>query len=116
MSDRSDFGHELQALGFEHTVKDVVVGLYDAKGQKYAMEQDFSVDNLKAFAQEYLDGGLEPYLKSEPVPKDNDGPVKVTVAHSHISTRYQEIGKVFLFFPRVPGVQGLKWLAICSSV
>ena len=82
VSDRSSLSHEMGALGFEHTPKDVVVGLYDAKGQKYAMEQDFSVDNLKAFAQEFLDGGLEPYLKSEPVPKDNTGPVKVGIVIS----------------------------------
>ncbi len=27
--------------------------------------------------QQYLDGELELYIKSEPVPEDNDGPVKV---------------------------------------
>ena len=37
----------------------------------------FSVDTLRAFVQKYLDGEVEPYIKSEPVPEDNDGPVKV---------------------------------------
>ena len=77
VSDRGSFTYELQALGLDTSVKDVIVGLYDAKGAKYAMEPDFSVDNLREFAQEYLDGGLEPYIKSEPVPEDNSGPVKV---------------------------------------
>ena len=36
-----------------------------------------SVDNLKAFVQQYLDGELEIYVKSEPIPEDNSGPVKV---------------------------------------
>ena len=36
-----------------------------------------SVDNLKAFIQQYLDGELEIYVKSEPIPEDNSGPVKV---------------------------------------
>ena len=35
------------------------------------------MDNLKAFVQKYLDGELEVYVKSEPVPEDNSGPVKV---------------------------------------
>ena len=35
------------------------------------------MDSLKAFVQKYLDGELEVYVKSEPVPKDNSGPVKV---------------------------------------
>ena len=36
-----------------------------------------SVDSLRTFVQQYLDGELELYIKSEPVPEDNDGPVKV---------------------------------------
>jgi len=37
------------------------------------------VDSLRTFVQQYLDGELELYIKSEPVPEDNDGPVKVRV-------------------------------------
>ena len=33
---------------------------------------------MKTFAQQYLDGELELYIKSEPVPEDNSGPVKVS--------------------------------------
>lgn len=36
-----------------------------------------SMENLEQFAKDFLDGKLQPYLKSEPVPEDNDGPVKV---------------------------------------
>ena len=38
----------------------------------------FSVENFKVFLQEYFDGALKPYIKSEPVPESNDKPVKVT--------------------------------------
>lgn len=37
-----------------------------------------SVDNLRKFVQQFVDGELEPYIKSEPVPEDNDGPVTVS--------------------------------------
>ena len=37
-----------------------------------------SVDNLKAFVQKLVDGELEPYVKSEPIPEDNSGPVTVS--------------------------------------
>lgn len=37
----------------------------------------FSVDTFKAFLQEYFDGALKPYIKSEAVPESNDKPVKV---------------------------------------
>lgn len=35
------------------------------------------MDNLDAFLQQYFDGELKAYLKSEPIPESNDGPVKV---------------------------------------
>lgn len=32
---------------------------------------------LERFLQDYFDGNLKKYLKSEPIPEGNDGPVKV---------------------------------------
>lgn len=32
---------------------------------------------LERFLQDYFDGNLKRYLKSEPIPESNDGPVKV---------------------------------------
>ena len=37
----------------------------------------FSVETFKGFLQEYFDGALKPYIKSEPIPESNDKPVKV---------------------------------------
>jgi thiol-disulfide isomerase/thioredoxin len=37
------------------------------------------VDNFKQFVTDYLDGKIQPYVKSEDVPASNDGPVKVVV-------------------------------------
>ena len=39
-----------------------------------------SVDNLRGFVTQFMDGELEPYIKSEPLPEDNSGPV--TVSHT----------------------------------
>jgi len=36
-----------------------------------------SVDNFKAFLTQYFNAELTPYIKSEAVPEENDGPVKV---------------------------------------
>lgn len=33
---------------------------------------------LERFLQDYFDGKLKRYLKSEPIPENNDGPVKVS--------------------------------------
>lgn len=37
---------------------------------------------LERFLQDYFDGNLKKYLKSEPVPESNDGPVKVSAVPS----------------------------------
>lgn len=38
-----------------------------------------SIENLLAFAKDLSDGKLEPFIKSQPIPSDNEGPVKVAV-------------------------------------
>ena len=37
----------------------------------------FSVDNFRVFLNQYFNAELKPYIKSEAIPEDNDGPVKV---------------------------------------
>ncbi|KAL4716903.1 hypothetical protein ACJJTC_012714 [Scirpophaga incertulas] len=80
VSDKDDFTHELNEYGIDFAKGDKpVVAGRDADGNKFIMSAEFSVDNLLAFAKDLLDGKLEPFVKSEPVPESNDGPVKVAV-------------------------------------
>jgi len=51
-----------------------------AKDEKYKMEATFSMDTFKTFIQDFLAGKVSPYLKSQPEPENNDGPVKVVTA------------------------------------
>jgi len=46
--------------------------------EKYKMDTNFSLDNIKKFVADYFDGELEAYVKSEDVPKEQ-GPVTVVV-------------------------------------
>lgn len=39
----------------------------------------YRVENLNAFVNDLDEGALEPYVKSEPIPEPNDGPVIVAV-------------------------------------
>jgi protein disulfide isomerase family A protein 3 len=83
MGDTDDFGHLLSdGLGIQDTSsKDfITAAVVDADEKKYKMDSAFSVDTFRTFVQQYVDGALEPYIKSEPVPEPNDGPVKVVVA------------------------------------
>lgn len=76
-----DFQHELNEYGLDYTKGDKPVVLArDDKNQKYAMKGDFSVEAFEKFITELRDEKLEPYIKSEEIPADNSGPVKVAVA------------------------------------
>lgn len=57
-----------------------VVVARDSKNQKFIMKDEFSIEGLTIFVTDVLEGNLEPYLKSEPIPESNDGPVVVAVA------------------------------------
>ncbi|XP_053128432.1 protein disulfide-isomerase A3 [Hemicordylus capensis] len=86
VASRKTFGHELSEFGLDSSsTSDVpVVAIRTAKGEKYVMQEEFSRDGkaLERFLQDYFDGNLKKYLKSEPIPESNDGPVKVVVAEN----------------------------------
>ncbi|KAM8974650.1 protein disulfide-isomerase A3 [Pelodytes ibericus] len=85
VASRKAFGHEVTELGLDGSTGELpVVGIKTAKGEKYVMQEEFSRDGkaLERFLQDYFDGKLKKYLKSEPIPENNDGPVKVVVAEN----------------------------------
>ncbi|CAH1980493.1 unnamed protein product [Acanthoscelides obtectus] len=81
ISAKDEFQHELNEYGLEFVKgeKPVVVCRND-KNQKFVMKDEFSVEALEVFVSDALDGNLEPYLKSEEIPEDNDAPLKTAVA------------------------------------
>jgi protein disulfide isomerase family A protein 3 len=82
VSNKNDFSHELDEHGLaekKSSEKPVVAGM-GKDGEKYPMTEEFSLENLKKFADDVLSGKLEAYMKSEAIPDNNDGPVTVVVA------------------------------------
>lgn len=79
VSAKDDFQHELNEYGYDYVGDKPLVLARDEKNQKFIMKDEFSVENLQAFATELEEGSLEPYVKSEPLPESNDAPVKVAV-------------------------------------
>jgi len=54
------------------------------KGTRYIFPEDteLSADALARWAEQYLANEISPHIKSEPIPEDNNGPVKTIVAHT----------------------------------
>ncbi|XP_051917098.1 protein disulfide-isomerase A3 isoform X2 [Hippocampus zosterae] len=82
---RQSFGHDLAEFGLDGAQGELpLVALRTAAGDKYVMTEEFTRDGkaLERFLQDYFDGKLKRYLKSEPIPENNDGPVKILVAEN----------------------------------
>ncbi|KAK1421618.1 hypothetical protein QVD17_24098 [Tagetes erecta] len=52
----------------------------DAK--KFVFDQDLTLENLKIFGEDFLDDKLKAVYKSDPIPEQNDGDVKIVVGNN----------------------------------
>ncbi|KAI9756380.1 MAG: hypothetical protein M4579_003884 [Chaenotheca gracillima] len=55
------------------------------KNQKFPFDQDkkLTAKDVGKFVQDFLDGKIEPSIKSEPIPEKQEGPVQVIVAKNY---------------------------------
>lgn len=83
ISNGLQLGGELDEYGIEPPKErdaPPVVGARDKDGRKFVLKEKFSVDTFENFVTEFESGRLEPFVKSEELPTDNDKPgVKVAV-------------------------------------
>ncbi|XP_015127878.1 protein disulfide-isomerase A3 [Diachasma alloeum] len=81
ISNKDDFQHELNDFGIDFVKGDKPVVLArNSKDQKFVLQGEFSVETFEQFVKDFVAGKLEAFLKSEPIPEDNSGNVKVAVA------------------------------------
>ncbi|XP_036418541.1 protein disulfide isomerase family A, member 8 [Colossoma macropomum] len=85
VANRKDFEDELEedyGLGTSEGSEVPFVTIRTRAGHKYSMREEFTRDgkSLERFLEDYFAGRLKRYIKSEPVPANNNGPVKVVVA------------------------------------
>ncbi|CAL1594853.1 unnamed protein product [Knipowitschia caucasica] len=101
VANKNSFLQDLSEFGLDAGSGELpLVAIRTARGDKYVMSQEFTRDGkaLESFLQDYVDGKLKRYLKSEPVPEDNDGPVKVLVAENFDSIVNDESKDVLIEF------------------
>ncbi|KAL7109811.1 hypothetical protein ACP275_06G198900 [Erythranthe tilingii] len=49
---------------------------------KFLLVDELTIDSIKTFGQKFLDDNLKPFYKSDPIPEDNDGDVKIVVGNN----------------------------------
>lgn len=84
ISNVGTFANELSEYGLDMTKlskePSPAVVAKDKDGKKYALQEKFSIDSFTKFVQSFLDGKLEPFMKSEDEPDNEGAGVKVAVA------------------------------------
>lgn len=81
ISSKDEFRHEWNDFGIDFMKGDKPIILArDAQNQKFILKEEFSVENFEKFLKALEADELTPYLKSEAIPEDNSGNVKVAVA------------------------------------
>ncbi|KAM4028050.1 protein disulfide-isomerase A4 isoform 1-T1 [Anomaloglossus baeobatrachus] len=80
IANEDDYASELNDLGIGESGEEVNVAILDANGKKYAKEpEEFDSGSLRDFVIDFKSGKLTPVIKSQPMPKNNKGPVKLVV-------------------------------------
>jgi len=102
LSNEDEYEDELKALGLEDSGADVNVACYTDK-QKFRMEpeEDFEAETLAIFVESLRLGKVKPYMKSMPIPKKQEGPVRQIVANNYDTEihRVKKDAVVFFYAP-----------------
>ncbi|XP_065060543.1 protein disulfide-isomerase A3-like [Rhopilema esculentum] len=82
IANKGEYTRQIDDWKLDQT-QDVLVAAKNAQGEVFLLKDEpFSVANLEKFVNDFVDGKLKPYIKSEPIPENNDGPVKVVVGET----------------------------------
>jgi len=80
VSNKDEFQYELNEYGVEFSPSDKpVITAKNSKGQKFKMDEEFSIETFGSFLKKVQSGEVDPFLKSEPLPDSNEGPVTIAV-------------------------------------
>jgi len=83
VTNKKDNQKELEDMGFNSLPKDQpAVAIVSPSFQKYKMDTAFSIENVQSFVKDFLGGKVKLYVKSDPIPTSNDGPVTVVVGQT----------------------------------
>lgn len=83
--DAKQFGAHASNLNLEEGKWPAFAIQDTVKNQKFPFDQKKIITHAEVgtFIQDFVDGKVEPSIKSEPIPEKQEGPVQVVVAHSY---------------------------------
>ncbi|KAI4465847.1 protein disulfide isomerase [Holotrichia oblita] len=99
VSCKFEFENDLWKLGLNSTAYDhpFIIAI-DTNEVFYMMEANFSVDVFGQFVEDFIAGQLKPYIKSEPLPEDNDDAVKILVGKNFYEIMHNDKDTFIQFY------------------
>jgi protein disulfide-isomerase A1 len=98
--DAKSFGAHAGNLNLDAGVFPAFAIQETVKNQKFPFDQEkkITLKSISAFVKSFVDGEIEPSIKSEPIPETQDSPVIVVVAHSYKDIVFDDEKDVLLEF------------------
>lgn len=87
IANEADFATDIKVLGLDDWGEDLTIGIFAPQNVRYPMKEELYADTLREFVEEFLAGNLEPYLRSEPVPKK---PSKGSAIETVVGTTFKK--------------------------
>lgn len=81
--DNEDVGKPVSDyFGVKEGATSVLAYTGNEDARKFLMDGDVTLSNIKSFGEKFLEDNLKPFYKSDPIPENNDGDVKVVVGNN----------------------------------
>lgn len=109
LSDAKDFRQEIVDFSLDPAAERPLVVARDALQKRYAMRTEFSMEGLEQFINEMLNGTIDPYVKSDEIPLQDDGPIKTVVTKNFEKILYDRTKDVVLILDAA-------WCQICKTI
>jgi len=97
-SDGVEYKEQLETMGGDASKLPAIAAMNIEKRLNYPYTGEFTGEAISKWASGIVDGSVKPFLKSDPVPESNEGPVYVVVGKTFESIVLDESKDVLLEF------------------
>ncbi|KAL3649761.1 Protein disulfide isomerase-like 1-3 [Castilleja foliolosa] len=81
--DNEDVGKEVsEYFGVSGEAASVLAYTGNDDARKFILDGELTIDSIKSFGEKFLSDNLKPFYKSDPIPDNNDGVVKIVVGNN----------------------------------
>lgn len=97
-SDGKEYKDQLDAMGGDSSKLPAIAAMNIEKRQNFPYSGEMKEEEITQWAEDVAAGKVAPYMRSDPIPEKNDGPVKIVVGKTYESIALDKTKDVLLEF------------------